>query len=80
VVLAPLLGASFTITANGGPVTWSISIPPSLIGAISVSQASGTLQAGQSAAIAISTTLTSIESQLTVNPGNEQVAIIIGLI
>jgi len=45
-----------------------------------VSQASGTLQAGQSAAIAISTTLTSIESQLTVNPGNEQVAIIIGLI
>ena len=37
VLLSPLLGGSVTLTANGGPVSWSmISEPASLLGTLSV--------------------------------------------
>jgi hypothetical protein len=67
-----------TITATGGPVTWSISEPSSLIGAVRLSQTSGTLAAGQSVTVEITTTLASIDSQISVSPGDEQVAVILG--
>jgi hypothetical protein len=80
VVLTPLLGSSFTITANGGPVSWSISEPSSLLGKVSVSQSSGTLAAGQSATVYISTSLASLDSSITVNPGGELVSVVVGLL
>jgi RNA polymerase sigma factor (sigma-70 family) len=43
VVLTPLLGSSITLTAEGGPVSWSVSEPASLLGELIVSPSSGTL-------------------------------------
>lgn len=80
VVLTPLLGSSFTITAKGGPVSWSISEPSSLLGRVTVSQLSGTLAAGQTATVYISTSLASLDSQITVNPGGELVSVVVGLL
>jgi RNA polymerase sigma factor (sigma-70 family) len=80
VLLTPLLGSSFTITASGGPVSWSISEPSSLLGKVTLSQSSGTLTAGQSVTVSISTSLASLDSRITVSPGGEQVAVIVGLL
>jgi hypothetical protein len=77
-LLTPLLGSSMTITATGGPVTWSISEPSSLIGKVSVSQGSGTLTAGQSVTVQITTTLASVDSAISVSPGDEQVSVLLG--
>ncbi|HEX4830047.1 MAG TPA: sigma-70 family RNA polymerase sigma factor [Trebonia sp.] len=79
VLLTPLLGATLTITAHGGPVSWSISEPSSLIGKLTLSATAGTLQAGQSATISIRTSLVSLVSSLTVYPGGTGVAVLIGL-
>jgi hypothetical protein len=78
VVLTPLLGSSFTITAHGGPVTWSVSAPSSLLGGLSLSAWSGSLASGQSVTVSISTTLVSLDSQITVSPGGRQVTVLIG--
>jgi len=80
VVLTPLLGSSFTITAHGGPVSWSIAESASLIGKVSVSQSAGTLRAGQSATVRITTSLASLDSRITVSPGGLQVAVVVGLL
>jgi RNA polymerase sigma factor (sigma-70 family) len=77
-----LLGSStLTITASGGPVSWSISEPSSLIGKVNVSAASGTLQAGQSAKVSITVDgLASVDSTLTVNPGGHAVTVVLGVL
>jgi hypothetical protein len=80
IVLTPLLGSSLTITAHGGPVSWSISQPASLIGKLSVSQSAGTLRAGQSVTVTITTSLASLDSHITVSPGGLQVAVVVGLL
>jgi hypothetical protein len=80
VVLTPLLGSSLTPTAEGGPVTWSISEPASLLGELVVSPGSGTLAAGQSAQVSITVTgLASLDTTLTVNPGAQPVTVVLGL-
>jgi RNA polymerase sigma factor (sigma-70 family) len=80
IVLSPLLGGSLTVTASGGPVTWSITESSSLIGRLTVSPSSGTLAAGQSATVALSVSgLASLDSQLTVNPGGIAVTILVGV-
>jgi RNA polymerase sigma factor (sigma-70 family) len=80
VLLTPLLGSTFTITASGGPVSWTIAEPSSLLGKVALSQSSGTLAAGQSVTVYISTSLASLDSHITVSPGGEQVAVIVGLL
>jgi RNA polymerase sigma factor (sigma-70 family) len=80
IVLTPLLGSSLTITAHGGPVSWSISEPSSLIGKVSVSQSSGMLAAGRSVTVTVTTSLLSLDSHITVSPGGLQVAVVIGLL
>ena len=81
VVLSTLGGTDVTITAAGGPVTWSVSEPSSLLGELSVSPSSGTLQAGQSATIAISvSSLVSLDTTLSVNPGGHAITVVIGLL
>jgi hypothetical protein len=80
VVLTPLLGSSLTITAHDGPVSWAIAEPDSLIGKVSVSPSAGTLQAGQSVTVSITTSLASLDSRITVSPGGVQVAVVVGLL
>lgn len=81
VVLTPLLGSSITLTAEGGPVSWSISEPASLLGGLTVSPSSGTLAAGQSTTVSISVSgLASLDTTLTVNPGNHPVTVLLGLL
>jgi RNA polymerase sigma factor (sigma-70 family) len=76
-----LLGhGTLTLTASGGPVSWSISEPSSLLGSLTVSPSSGTLAAGGSVTAQISVTgLASLDTTLTVNPGGQTVAVVLGL-
>jgi RNA polymerase sigma factor (sigma-70 family) len=72
---------SFTLTANGGPVNWSISVPSGLLGSVAVSQQSGTLEAGQSATITVTGTgVASVGSQLTISPGGQTVTVDVSLL
>jgi RNA polymerase sigma factor (sigma-70 family) len=73
--------SSFTLTANGGPVYWSISVPSGLLGSVAVSQQSGTLEAGQSATITVTGTgIASVGSQLTISPGDQTVTVGVSLL
>ncbi|HET6185830.1 MAG TPA: hypothetical protein VFE59_02405, partial [Trebonia sp.] len=80
VVLTPLLGSSITLTAEGGPVSWSVSEPASLLGELIVSPRSGTLAAGQSTTVSISVSgLASLDTTLAVNPGGHPVTVVLGV-
>jgi len=80
VLLTPLLGGSLTLTASGGPVSWSISEPASLLGELTVTPASGTLGAGSSVTVAVTVSgLVSLDTQLTVQPGGQAVTVVLGL-
>jgi RNA polymerase sigma factor (sigma-70 family) len=73
--------SSFTLTADGGPVSWSISVPSGLLGSVAVSQQSGTLKAGQSATITVTGTgIASVGSQLTISPGDQTVTVDVSLL
>ena len=56
VALTALVGGTLTLTASGGPVSWSISEPTSLLGLLTVTPSSGTLAAGDSVTVQISVT------------------------
>ena len=72
---------SFTLTANGGPVTWSISAASQLLADVSLSQSSGTLEAGQSVTITVTVTgLAAIDEPLTISPGGQTVTVDIALL
>jgi hypothetical protein len=79
VSLSALVGGTLTLTANGGPVAWSISQPTSLLGLLTVTPSSGTLAAGQSVTVHLSVSLLSaLTTTLTVTPGDEIVNLLIG--
>ena len=78
VSLSALVGGTLTLTANGGPVTWSISEPTSLLGLLTVTPSSGTLAAGQSVTVHLSVSLlTALTTTLTVTPGDQIVNLLI---
>jgi hypothetical protein len=93
IVLSPLLGATLTLTASGGPVTWSITESAGLIGELSVAPSSGRLLAGQSATVTLGVSSAAavllpqaalgnaaavcVGCQLTVNPGGIKVLVVI---
>jgi hypothetical protein len=80
ILLSPVLGGSITLTASGGPVTWSITESSSLIGRVTVSPSSGRLAAGQSVTVSVrAVSLVSVDSALTVNPGGITVRVVIGV-
>jgi RNA polymerase sigma factor (sigma-70 family) len=80
ILLTPLLGGSITLTASGGPVTWSISETSSLLGRVTVSPSSGTLAAGQSVTVSLHVaTLVAVDSELTVNPGGITVQVVVAV-
>jgi hypothetical protein len=68
------------VSASGGPVSWSISEPASLVGELIVTPSSGTLAAGQSAQVTIAVRgLASLDATLTASPGGELVTVVIGV-
>jgi RNA polymerase sigma factor (sigma-70 family) len=80
VVLSPLLGGTLTLTASGGPVSWSISAPGSLLGKLTVTPASGTLDAGGSTTVTITVAgLVSLDTQLTVQSGGQLATVLLRL-
>jgi RNA polymerase sigma factor (sigma-70 family) len=79
VSLSALVGGTLTLTANGGPVSWSIAQPTCLLGLLTVTPSSGTLAAGQSVTVQLSVSLFSaLTTTLTVSPGNQIVNLLIG--
>jgi len=79
IVLAPLLAGSLTLSASGGPVSWSISEPSSLVGKLAISPSSGTLASGASTTVSVSVSgILAVDAQLTVSPGDETVTVILG--
>jgi RNA polymerase sigma factor (sigma-70 family) len=95
IVLSPLLGGTLTLTASGGPVTWSITESSGLVGRLTVSPSSGRLLAGRSTTVTLSasgaaTGLSALAAvgngvgacvgcQLTVNPGGIKVTVVIDI-
>ena len=72
--------ATLTLTASGGPVTWSITEPSSLLGTLSVSPSSGRLASGQRTTVTVSASgLAAVDSTLTVNPGGQNVTVVLSL-
>jgi RNA polymerase sigma factor (sigma-70 family) len=81
IALAVGSSSSFTLTASGGPVAWSISVPSRLLGSVAVSQQSGTLEAGQSATIIVTGTgIARFGSRLTISPGDQTVTVDVSLL
>jgi hypothetical protein len=81
-VLASVKGTAigkFTLTAKGGPVSaYSITAGSALAGRISVSPASGSLAAGASVTITVtSKSLVALDGKLTVNPGGLTIAVVL---
>jgi len=69
-----------TITAHGGPVSYSISLGSALAGKLTASPSSGSLTSGQSVTVRVtSTTLLGLDGQLTVNPGGESVTVLLSV-
>jgi RNA polymerase sigma factor (sigma-70 family) len=92
-----LSGGSLTLTADYGPVTWSITESPGLIGEVTVTPSAGTLPSGESTQVALSVSGSApglnaeaaaigagggqgcVDCQLTVNPGNIKVTVILDI-
>jgi RNA polymerase sigma factor (sigma-70 family) len=67
---------TFTLTAQGGPVSYTISAAAGL----AISPASGSLASGASATITVtSASLIALDEQLTVNPGGHTVTVVLNV-
>jgi hypothetical protein len=72
--------AKFTLTARGGPVSYSITPGSSLVGRLSVTPSSGTLASGASVTVTVtSTSLVALNGQLTVNPGGQTITVVLSI-
>jgi hypothetical protein len=72
--------AKFTLTARGGPVSYSITPGSSLVGSLSVTPSSGALASGSSVTVTVtSTSLVALNGQLTVNPGGQAITVILSV-
>jgi RNA polymerase sigma factor (sigma-70 family) len=90
IVVSALSGVSLTLTASGGPVSWSVTESAGLIGQLSVAPSSGRLQAGQSTTVSVNVSGgllglavprtgggVCVGCQLTINPGGIVVSVVI---
>ena len=69
------VGLTITLTAEGGPVTYSITTPA----VIAVSSSSGTLKAGASVSVTVSVALgqvLTLDATLTIYPGPTRVIVV----
>jgi RNA polymerase sigma factor (sigma-70 family) len=77
--VAPPATGSITLTASGGDVNWSISEPPGLEKKVVVAPMSGTLAAGQSTTVSVTTQgAGKPRVHLTFIPGGAIVTVVIG--
>ncbi len=89
-MVSALSGASLTLTASGGPVSWSVTESSGLIGQLSVAPSSGRLLAGQSTTVSVNVSGgllgladpragagVCVGCQLTINPGGIVVSVVI---
>ena len=72
---------TFTLTAHGGPVSgYSVTVGSTLTGHLGVSPSSGSLAAGASVTITVtSTSLVALDGQLTVNPGGQTITVLLSI-
>ena len=72
---------TFTLTAHGGPVSgYAVTVGSTLAGHLSVSPSSGSLAAGASVTITVtSTSLVALGGQLTVNPGGHTITVLLSV-
>jgi hypothetical protein len=72
---------TFTLTARGGPVSnYSITVAPALAGHLTVSPSAGSLAAGASVTITVtSTSPVTLDGTLTVNPGGHTITVVLSL-
>jgi RNA polymerase sigma factor (sigma-70 family) len=72
---------TFTLTAKGGPVShYSITVGSTLAGSLSVSPSSGSLAAGASVTITVtSRSLVAVDGTLTVKPGGQTVTVVLSI-
>jgi hypothetical protein len=84
-ILAGLLGGSatgtLTLSAGSTPVThYTISIPSSLLGHLTVSPASGSIPAHGRQRVTVTVTgLLSVDTTITVGPGGHPVTVLLGV-
>jgi RNA polymerase sigma factor (sigma-70 family) len=80
VALSPLLGGTLTLTASGGPVSWSISEPTALLGSLTITPLSGTVYPGSPVTLMLTVAgLVSVDTTLTISPGGESVTVLAGV-
>ena len=71
---------TFTLTAKGGPVGYSVTAGSALAGRLSVSPAAGSLAAGTSVTITVtSRSLVALDGQLSVNPGGHTITVVLSV-
>ena len=72
--------SKFTLTAQGGPVSYSITVGSALAGRLKVTPSSGSLASGASVTITVtSTSLVAVDGQLTVNPGGHTITVVLSV-
>jgi RNA polymerase sigma factor (sigma-70 family) len=70
---------TITLTASGGPVTWSVSEPPGMEKKVAVTPMSGTLAAGQTATLTVTANGPGQPHvHLTFTPGGAVVTVVVG--
>jgi RNA polymerase sigma factor (sigma-70 family) len=71
---------TLTLTAQNGPISqYTVTVSSTVIGGLTVSPSTGSLASGQSAKITVTSTLLSVDTQLTVNPGAHSVTVLLGV-
>jgi hypothetical protein len=60
---------SFTLTARGAPVAYTITVPAPAAGNLTVTPSAGSLAAGQSVQIRVTASAMSSSPPLVINPG-----------
>jgi RNA polymerase sigma factor (sigma-70 family) len=80
IVLNVGVGASLSLTASNGPVTWSISPSSALVGGLTISPSSGTLASGQTTTITVAPSgRLTVGGTLTVDPGGITITVVVGV-
>ncbi|HLH58078.1 MAG TPA: sigma-70 family RNA polymerase sigma factor [Streptosporangiaceae bacterium] len=83
-LVASVLGGpahgTLTLTAGNAPVPdFTVTVPSSLLGKVSVSPASGSLAAGQSTQVTVTvSSLLSLDTHLVISPGGQSVTVLLG--
>jgi hypothetical protein len=76
--LVPSGDTTISLTAQGGPVTWSSSVSSGL-GTVHLSPAGGTVNAGATVTVTVSASASASGQRVTINPGGTVFTIFVTL-